>query len=158
MSEIVVGYDGIHPILKNSSGGGCYEYWDENDPSQGTFAVNCPISGGPAGYSATPTPTYPVGGGIGVIQPGGSWYNDLLNTILGLSALGSHGSIGAGGINQQQYPQYPYGNPYGQGQLPAGQGGIAVNAGNTLGTFVQKNAVVLLIAGGIFLLYKSGRK
>lgn len=147
------GVDGISglPLYRNSDDGDCYVY----DGSEFEWIGSCPRS--PITYPSTPVPTFPVGGGGVYIQQGGSWYNDLLNTILGLSALGSRGTISATGINPQQ--QYPISyNPYSQGQLPQGRGGIAVDAGNTLGTFVQKNAVVLIALGGVYLLYQSGRK
>lgn len=142
------------PVYRNSDDGDCYIYGSDGFDWIG----NCPnVSGAPA----TPVPTYPVGGGGGIIQPGGSWYNDLLNTILGLSALGSHGSISATGINQPITNPYPYGG----GQYPVGYNpnvgngqGLLPTAGSSIGTFIQKNGTMLLIGVGVYLLYNSGRK
>ena len=91
----------------------------------------------------------------GYIQQGQSWYNDLLNTILGLGAIGQGGTIQGGAINPRQnipayIPQYNQ-----QSQYPNNQS--VVNTGS-LGDFVSKNATWLLIGGAIYLLWNSGRK
>lgn len=143
-------------------------YWDTEDnvyygydPSTNNYYLTQPVSnsGGDSRppYS-TPVATYPVGGGGVYIQPGSSWYNDLLNTILGISALENRGTVGASGVNpQSSNPYYNVTqNPQQQNQNLAGN--IGGNLGSSLQQFVSKNALFLLLGGGLYFLYASGRK
>jgi hypothetical protein len=152
MSTFVGNTSDGFPIYSDSNG--CYITGNDGFD----YPVSCPAG---AGGTVPPLqiPTYPSGGGGGYIQPGGSWLNDTLNTILGLSAIANRGSIGAQGVNQQQqvnpYSLYAYQNQ----QLGQGiGGGIGTQAGASIGTFFQQNAFYLIIGLGIFMLYKSGRK
>ena len=141
-----------YPIEQDSQG--CYYYDD--------FGNIHPVPCG-GGGSSYPSQNFPpiISGGVsttgtsgGYIQQGQSWYNDLLNTILGLGAIGQGGTIQGGAINPQQQPAYMP-QQYQQSQYPQNQS--VVNT-SSLGDFVSKNATWLLIGGAVYLLWSSGRK
>lgn len=147
-----VGTQNGYQIYQDAAG--CFFY----DPVDGSpIATACPFATG-SPVPPLPVNTYPSGGGGGLIQPGGSWLNDTLNTILGLAAIENHQSVGAQGVNNNtnRYPSYGVGG-YPSGVAPV-TGGIGTAAGATVGSFLQNNGFLLLIGVGVFLLYKSGRK
>lgn len=142
------------PIYKDNAG--CYLYdpvYDEAIP------VNCPS--GAQNYPPIIGPNVSINPPY--IQSGGSWYNDLLNTILGLGALGQGGTIQGGAINPnvpQVQPNYnfPQGGLTPQQLAQYQQIQNDGQFGSDLQRFITKNFTWIAIGIGAFVLYKSGRK
>lgn len=118
--------------------------------------------GGQPNYPTINSPSVSTGGVL--IQSGQSWYEDLLNSIIGLGAIGqgaTHIPTTAHQTTPSNYNQFPTSGLTFQEQqaLLAAQN---ANAGGALGSdlqnFVTKNFTWIAIAGAIYLLYKSGRK
>lgn len=110
-----------------------------------------------------PTITTPGGSTGGVlIQRGGSWYEDLLNTLLGLGAI-NRGATHIPSTNQGAYyaQQAAQQQQLSQLQLqalaaqrqPQG-GGVAED----LGDFIRRNSTIILIGGLGYILWRSGRR
>jgi hypothetical protein len=139
------GYD----IYKDSHGQ-CYLF----DPFNGIELYDVPCPG------ATTTPQVPpiTGGGVStggvLIQSGHSWYEDLLNTLLGLGAIGQ----GAAYIPSTAMPPKP---AYIPAPIQPNSGNIAGNNNNgvaeDLGAVIKKNAIWFLVGGVVYVLFKSGR-
>lgn len=100
------------------------------------------------------TPNVSTGGVL--IQHGQSWYEDLLNSLLGLSAIGQ-GATHIPSTAHQIQPQMP---SYIPNLPPSGiprndQGG---EFGSDIQKFITKNFTWIAIGGLAFILYRSGRK
>lgn len=131
-----------------------YDYW---------LRVDCPNAGISPSGNAVPsiTGTGASTGGV-LIQTGGSWYEDLLNTLLGLGAI-SQGATHIPSTNQG-VSQNPFAAQLAtiQAQNNLAQANTRrqdeTGIGSGLERFVKENATLLLIGVGVFALYKSGRK
>lgn len=159
----LVGYvqsnGGNVPVYRDAQG--CYI-----DIGGDIYPVDCqgiyPASG------AQSTPPFIAGNtsspGGGYIQPGASWFNDILNTLLGLTALGNQGTIQGGSINPNVQPNYSY--PQGgisqsqAEQLAAYQRERSAGGqfGASIQDFVSKNSVLIMVGVLGFVLFRSGRK
>lgn len=156
-----IGASGGYPLYQDTGTNDCYLLEDD----EYVYWGDCPRGASNQGFPPI------IGPGVSVnppyIQPGGSWYNDLLNTILGLGALGQGGTIQGGAIN----PNIPQAQPnynFPQGSLSPSQ--LAQyqqlqqqqqndsQFGSDLQRFVTKNFTWIAIGIGAFVLYKSGRK
>lgn len=99
-------------------------------------------------------------GGV-LIQSGQSWLEDVLNTILGVTAV-SHGATHipstAHTVSQPQ-PQIVY-QPSNQGAsaIPTGDGSTGGKLGSSIESFIANNTGILLIAIVGIVLFKSGRR
>lgn len=152
MSLVQVGTQSGYPLYQDTSDGSFYIWTgDEYEYTNGTMdnpntPQLPPISGG--GVST---------GGV-LIQSGHSWYEDLLNTVLGLGAIGNKtGYIPSTAIPSQPYQQqYPSG--YNQQQYYASQQNVGGQFGSSIQSFITKNTGLLLVGGLAFVLWKSGRK
>ena len=155
----VVGYYNGQPVYRDSQG--CYIYspdlseaWDVNCPSTPNVPTSPQLPSMNSGQVST--------GGV-LIQNGGSWYNDLLNTVLGLAAIGQHqpyipstNQAAAVASAQQNTIRNTGTLPinYSNNQLSNAAGQTA----SSLTKFISDNSGVLLVAGAALLLFKSGRK
>jgi hypothetical protein len=150
MSDIYLGNN----TYRDSNTGQCFVYYED----LGEIPVQCPPSSG-----STLPPI--ISGGIsttgssgGYIQQGQSWYNDMLNALLGLAAIGQGGTIQGGAINPrqpsvQQILQSPT-QPL--SQAPISNAGASFGAG--IQDFITQNFTLLALGAGLLILYKSGRK
>lgn len=108
------------------------------------------------------TPNMSTGGAP--IQSGGSWLNDLLNTLIYTSAIGQGATHipttaqpvssvtpqqGAGALQQQLLLQQ---------QLAAQQASAGGKFGDSIQKFISENTGLLLAGGLALVLFRSGRK
>ena len=143
------GYD-----IYRDSRGQCYLY----DPYQGIELYNVPCPG------TTQTPQVPpvIGGGVStggvLIQSGHSWYEDFLNTLLGLSAIGNQAPY----IPSTAIPPKPQPTYIPPPVVTGNNNSINTNNGGgvleDVGGLVRRNAGWILIGGVAYYLFKSGRK
>lgn len=144
-----------YQLYRDTDDNSCYTFED----GEYVYWGDCGNTGTPS-YPNSPVITSPsVGAGGVLIQPGGSWYNDFLNTLLGLSAINEHQpyipstAIPARGTSNPYYPINT--NPQ---NLVNPNAPVAAQAGASFGAFLQQNAMWLLLGVVVFVLYKSGRK
>lgn len=167
-----VGTDNLgYAIYKDTSDGTCYYY--DIFTHAFTLAGQCPTGNVATGSPANQTGNnYPTVSGAGVstggvlIQHGNTWYEDLLNTLLGLGAIGqgaSHIPSTAHVVQQSNLDQVIAGinaqnmaNTQNQNANAGAQ--VGANLGGSLQDFISKNMTLILIGGAAIVLLKSGRK
>lgn len=156
MSLVVVDFTSDqYPIFQDTQTGARYIYYTDTDEWVQIRAGNI--------TPQLPSVTTSGGSSGGVlITSGHSWYEDLLNAFLGLSAIGANApyipSTNQGAYYQQRSSQASAEQLAAQRAAAARSQNLGGTFGSSFQNFIQQNTGLLLVGGIGLVLWKSGRK